>query len=112
MNRDFTGVYILGNRRPTLYIGCSNNLVRRVLEHKAGKVKGFTKKYGLNELLYYELIPDMREAIYREKELKRLLRKEKLELIRTKNPELVDVSAELLTLVDNASKVEIFVPDA
>lgn len=108
MNREFTGVYIVGNERPTLYVGCSNNLLRRVLEHKQSKIDGFTKKYGLTKLLYYELIPDMREAIYREKELKRFLRKEKLELIKTTNPQLADISSELFSFVDDVDSVEVF----
>lgn len=98
----------MGNERPTLYVGVSNNIIRRVLEHKQGKVAGFTKKYGLTDLLYYEFVPDMREAIYREKELKRLLRSEKLELIQSKNPRMTDVSSELFSLVDDVSAVDVF----
>lgn len=111
MTKEFTGVYIMGNDRPTLYVWVSNNLIRRVLEHKQGRVQGFTKKYSLKKLLYYEFIPDIREAIYREKELKRLLRKEKLDLVKSKNPMLVDISGELFNFIDDVSTVDTFVPN-
>lgn len=108
MTENFTGVYIMGNDRPTLYIGMSNNIVRRVIEHKQGEIKGFTKKYSLNKLLYYEYIPSIKEAIYREKVLKRFLRKEKLALIKSKNPLLADISAELFQYVDDWQEVETY----
>ena len=63
-------VYILGNNRPTLYIGVTNNLVRRVYEHKHNLTEGFTKKYGLNKLLYFEIFDKPKYAISREKQLK------------------------------------------
>lgn len=62
-------VYITGNLRPTLYIGITNNLIRRVYEHKHGLVEGFTKKYNLKKLLYFEVYNSSKEAIARENNL-------------------------------------------
>ncbi len=56
-------VYIIGNDQPTLYIGVTNNLPRRVYEHKKGLVKGFTQKYSLKKLLYFELFKSAEDAI-------------------------------------------------
>ena len=84
-------MYIMGNRRPTLYIGVTNDLVRRVYEHKQGLVEGFTKKYGLHMLLYFEEFSSIEDAIVREKRLKHWNRDWKLELIRKNNPTLKDL---------------------
>jgi len=90
-------VYILGSRRNgTLYIGVTNNLLRRVGEHKAGLVEGLTKKYGVKNLLYFEETADAYSAISREKQLKNWQRKWKLELIESVNPEWNDLYAEFL----------------
>ena len=79
-------VYILASKRNgTLYIGVTNDLKRRVYEHKEGLVKGFTKKYTIKNLVYYEIFEDIYEAIKREKKLKKFSRKEKLELIEKEN---------------------------
>lgn len=75
----------------TLYIGVSNNLERRVYEHKQGRVEGFTKEYKIRKLIYYEEYKDINEAIAREKQLKNWHRNWKLNLIRTKNPGLKDL---------------------
>jgi putative endonuclease len=75
----------------TLYIGVSNNLERRVYEHKQGKVEGFTKEYKLRKLIYYEEYKDIKEAIAREKQLKNWHRDWKLNLIGKVNPELKDL---------------------
>lgn len=85
-------VYIIGNKRPTIYIGVTNNLMRRVLEHKNKYITGFTKKYSLNKLLYYEIYQNIEVAFKREKQLKHWNRKWKLDLIRKLNPELKDLS--------------------
>lgn len=71
----------MGNDRPTLYIGVTNNLIRRVYEHKQGLVDGFTKRYNLNKLLYFEQFQWVEDAINREKQLKHWNREWKIELI-------------------------------
>ena len=63
-------VYIVGNFRPTLYIGVTADLIRRVYEHKHDLVEGFTKRYGLHKLLYFETFSNIEDAIAREKQLK------------------------------------------
>ncbi len=90
-------VYILGSRRNgTLYVGVTNNLLRRVGEHKSGLVEGFTKKYGVKNLFYFEETADINAAISREKQLKKWHRKWKLELIEHMNPEWKDLYFEFL----------------
>ncbi len=88
-------VYIMGNTRPTLYIGVTSNLNKRVYEHKSGKIKGFTFKYKLFKLLYFEFYPKMGEAIAREKQIKNWHREWKLKLIKKKNPQMVDLFVRL-----------------
>ena len=84
-------VYIMGNRRPTLYIGVTSNLLKRVDQHWSGKLGGFSKRYQLNRLLYYEIFPFIGQAIKREKQLKYWRREWKLDLIKSKNPTLKDL---------------------
>ena len=85
-------VYILASRRNgTLYIGVTNNLERRVSEHQQGLVEGFTKKYRVHHLVYYETTSDISAALQREKQLKKWNRKWKLELIEKKNPDWKDL---------------------
>src|ERR1035438_8018484 len=84
-------VYILGDERPTLYIGVTSDLVKRVWQHKEKVVDGFSSKYGLNKLLFFELHDSMEEAILREKRLKKWNRAWKLRLIKGMNPELNDL---------------------
>jgi putative endonuclease len=79
-------VYIVSNAARTLYIGVTNDLERRMYEHKNKLINGFTKKYNLTKLVYYELTGDIRDAIYREKQLKGWLRIKKIELIEEDNP--------------------------
>lgn len=88
-------VYIMGNSRPTLYIGITNNLIRRVAEHRSGNVPGFTEKYYLTRLLYFEVFKDVKEAISREKQLKHWNREWKLNLIRKINPAFKDLNLEI-----------------
>ncbi len=86
-------VYIMTNKRNgTLYTGVTNNLTRRVYEHKHKLVEGFTSKYGLNRLVYYEIFDDIRLAIGREKQIKGWLRVRKIALIEAKNPEWNDLA--------------------
>ena len=85
-------VYILSNRRNgTLYIGVTSNLIRRIWEHKNKLIDGFTKKYHLDKLVYYEQHNDIIEAITREKALKKYFRKWKIRLIETDNPDWIDL---------------------
>ena len=85
-------VYILTNKRNgTLYVGVTSNILKRVLEHKKGILLGFTKKYGLNTLVYYETSDDIRGAIQREKQIKAGSRKNKIKLIEAMNPSWNDL---------------------
>ena len=89
-------VYILASRRNgTLYVGVTNNLSWRVWEHKEGIVEGFTQQYGIKLLVYYEAYPDVRDAIQREKNIKKWPRRWKLALIERMNPEWRDLYADL-----------------
>ena len=87
-------VYILASRRDgTLYIGVTSDLFSRMRSHKAGEVPGFTKRYGVNRLVYCELHPTMHHAIAREKQLKKWNRAWKIALIEASNPEWRDLSS-------------------
>jgi len=89
-------VYILcSERNGTLYVGITNNLLRRVKEHKDKIADGFTRKYNVNRLVYFEIHEDVYEAIRREKQLKKWNRRWKLELIEKGNPEWVDLFHDL-----------------
>ena len=89
-------VYILASKRNgTLYIGVTSNLTRRIYEHKNDLAEGFTKKYGVHLLVYYECTENVESAITREKQLKKWERKWKLNLIEQENPEWVDLYGEL-----------------
>jgi putative endonuclease len=80
-------VYILASKQNgTLYIGVTSDLSKRTWIHKNDVVEGFTRKYGVHRLVYYEMYPDMMSAILREKQLKKWNRTWKLELIESKNP--------------------------
>ena len=86
-------VYILTNFSNTvLYIGVTGNLERRIYEHKNGLLEGFSKKYKVNKLVYFEQGFDINEAIYREKQLKNWQREWKINLIKQTNPDLEDLS--------------------
>ena len=87
-------VYILTNRSKTLYTGVTNNLERRVYEHKQKLVEGFTKKYNLTKLVYYEATNDVRSAISREKQIQGWIRSKKIDLIELLNPDWRDLSEE------------------
>ena len=85
-------VYILASQRNgTLYLGVTNDLTRRVLEHKYKVIKGFTEKYNVDRLVYYEDYRDIEEAIKREKQLKKWNREWKLKLIEKDNPDWNDL---------------------
>ena len=84
-------VYILTNHSKTLYIGVTSNIQRRVWEHKEKLLEGFTKKYNIDKLVYYEFFEDMPTAIAREKQLKGWTRKKKIVLIEKENAEWFDL---------------------
>jgi putative endonuclease len=89
-------VYILASKRNgTLYVGVTNDLVRRISEHKAKLVPGFTRQHGVDKLVYFEEYASILEARARERTLKRWLRVWKLELIEKMNPEWRDLTDEL-----------------
>lgn len=92
MKREQFFVYIMANRRNgTIYLGVTNDIRRRAYEHRTGAVAGFTKKYGLKMLVYYEVFESISLAIQRETSLKRWPRKWKLELIEKLNPDWRDL---------------------
>ncbi|MEE9285522.1 MAG: GIY-YIG nuclease family protein [Dehalococcoidia bacterium] len=85
-------VYIMTNRSDTLYVGVTNDLQRRVYEHKHGLVEGFTKKYRMGMLVYYEDTDDVQAAIRHERRIKGWRRSKKVELIESMNPQWRDLS--------------------
>jgi len=95
MNKTYA-VYILTNyNETTFYIGVTGNLQKRVWEHKNKVFEGFTKKYNVNKLVYYELSEDVETALNREKQLKRWHRQWKINLIKEINPEFKDLYENL-----------------
>jgi len=81
-------VYILTNwNNQVMYIGVTNNIVRRIYEHKNKLIEGFTSKYNISKLVYYESSNDIRDAITREKEIKKWRREKKNQLVETINPD-------------------------
>ena len=82
----------MASRSRTLYTGVTDDLVKRVFEHKNKLIEGFTKKYNVTNLIYYEVANDVQAAIQREKQIKGWLRKRKIALIETMNPEWKDLS--------------------
>ncbi|WP_299229925.1 GIY-YIG nuclease family protein [Sulfurihydrogenibium sp.] len=90
-------MYILTNKyNKVLYVGVTNNLVRRVYEHKNKLISGFTSKYNVNKLVYYENFQSVFDAIKREKEIKGWKREKKVALINSFNPEWKDLYEELI----------------
>jgi len=97
-------VYILTNKINTvLYVGVTSNLPKRVCEHKNKLADGFTKKYNIEKLVYFEQTEDVNSALAREKQLKNWKREWKIELIKKANPEWKDLSS---TLLDSGSNPE------
>ncbi len=90
-------VYILTNKSRTLYVGMTNNLERRVYEHKNKLVPGFTSKYNLDIILYYEQTADVLSAIAREKQIKGWTRSKKIALIESQNPKWLDLSNQIFS---------------
>jgi putative endonuclease len=96
--------YILASRRNgTLYVGVTNNLLKRIDEHKNKKASAFTKKYNVNKLVYYEECGDINAAIQREKQLKNWRRSWKIKLIEGFNPEWKDLYNKLMGLDPGSS---------
>ncbi len=90
-------IYIMTNKRNgTLYTGVTSNLVKRVHEHRNGVVAGFARKYGCNQLVYYETHENMDSAISREKQIKAGSRKKKIALIENMNPNWNDLHDDIL----------------
>ena len=90
-------VYILASKRNgTSYIGVTNDLERRLYEHKNNLVAGFTSRYNVHNLVYYESANDVNAALQREKQLKRWTRKWKIELIEKENPECRDIADDFI----------------
>ncbi|WP_342270737.1 GIY-YIG nuclease family protein [Rickettsia endosymbiont of Orchestes rusci] len=90
-------LYILASKRNgTLYIGVTSNIIKRIYEHKHKVIKGFSSKYNINKLVYFEQYDDIIAAINREKLLKEYKRQWKLNLIESKNPELHDLYEEIV----------------
>ena len=85
-------VYILSNKRGTLYTGVTNDLEHRVYQHKNKVIEGFTKRYNITRLVYFESSDDVTAAIAREKQIKGWLRSKKIELIKRVNPQWKDLS--------------------
>ena len=85
-------VHILSNRSKTLYVGVTNDLERRVHEHKSGQIEGFAKCYRLTRLVYHETTGNIPAAITREKQIKGWLRRKKLSLVASINPDWDDLS--------------------
>jgi len=89
-------VYIVTNKNNSvLYTGVTSNLKKRVWQHKNKIVEGFTKKYNVNKLVYYEILNSVYDAINREKQIKNLLRYKKILLIENKNPTWTDLYEQL-----------------
>ena len=89
-------VYILANRRNgTLYVGVTNNLIRRMYEHKQGLIEGFTKTYGIDQLVWYEATESIESAILKEKRIKKWNRSWKIRLIEERNPLWRDLDNDL-----------------
>jgi len=94
---DFIAVYILASRRNgTLYTGVTSDLLSRIQLHREGQIEGFTQKYGCKILVWYEQHYLMSDAIKREKQIKRWLRKWKLEMIERENPTWRDLFLDLI----------------
>ncbi len=89
-------VYILANKRNgTIYVGVTSNLTKRVWEHREGAVGGFTKRYGIKRLVYYEVHSEIMHAIHREKRMKKWTRAQKIHVIESQNPNWDDLYKKL-----------------
>ena len=90
-------VYIMASKKNgTLYLGMTSDLIKRVWQHKHDEIDGFTKKYGVHKLVWYEETTDVRDAIRREKQIKKWRRQWKINLIEKENPEWKDLYEEII----------------
>ena len=88
-------VYILASRSRTLYVGVTGHLLERVTQHREGLVRGFTQRYRIHRLVYFEIYENVRAAIRREKDIKYWMRARKVALIDKRNPTREDLAADL-----------------
>jgi len=96
MNTKYGYVYLLINKTNTvIYTGVTSDLLKRTYEHRQNLVKGFTNKYNVHKLVYYEVFDSIADALIREKQIKGGSRKKKIDLIKNFNPEFKDLYAEL-----------------
>ena len=100
-------VYIMTNKSKTLYTGVTDDLERRVYEHKTKLIKGSTKRYNITKLAYYEETNDIQSAIKREKQIKGWLRRRKIALIEAMNAKWVDLSDEWLQECQSESSLSV-----
>jgi putative endonuclease len=98
-------MYIMANVSKMLYTGVTNDLEHRIFQHKAKQIDGFTNKYNIHRLLYFEAFGDIREAIAREKQIKGWLRARKVELIESVNPDWKDLVPEWMRKPRGTGKV-------
>ena len=99
-------VYIMTNKSGTLYTGVTNDIQRRMFEHKSKLSEGFPKRYNITRLVYYEVTTDISAAIAREKQIKGWLRSKKIELIKSANPTWRDLSEEWFERGDSSLRSE------
>jgi putative endonuclease len=92
MTYQYSTCILASQKNGTIYIGVTNNLTRRISEHKNKMISGFTKDHDVNILVYYEIFSDIRNAIIREKQLKRWKRSWKIKLIEESTPKWIDLS--------------------
>jgi putative endonuclease len=95
--RDYYVYILASDRNGTLYVGVTNDLARRVYEHRNDLIEGFTKRYGVHRLVWLEVHGDINEAILREKRIKKWNRSWKLRLIEEMNPDWLDLTEQLMS---------------
>ena len=95
--RDYYVYILASDRNGTLYVGVTNDLARRVYEHRNDLIEGFTKRYGVHRLVWFEVHGDINEAIIREKRIKKWNRSWKLRVIEEMNPDWIDLTEKLMS---------------
>ena len=94
--RDYYVYILASDRNGTLYVGVTNDLARRIYEHRNDLIEGFTKRYGVHRLVWFEVHGDINEAIIREKRIKKWNRSWKLRVIEEMNPDWIDLADQLM----------------